>query len=189
MDYNILLRFVFMLLLVVAEGYFSSQWSYRYFTTGIPIFRRVLRLAHVSERILDNGSLTNYFQKVSSVFALPSLIFHELTPSQIAFRERIFEITTWSSPPVMRGLMRFNKENGLLEIIGYLNWYVLVFYILYLSIVLYVWDIAELSTTDVVLYIFIYPFLMFCFCYFWHMFQFNKVYNHVEKSQKENHHP
>ena len=160
MDYNILLRFVFMLLLVVVEGYLSSQWSYRYFTTGIPIFRRVLHSPPVSGRILDSGSFTDYFQKVSSIFSLPSLVFHELSSNKIAFRGGSFELSAsiWNFLPVMRGLIRLNKEKGLLKIIGYLNWYVLGFYFLYVSIVFYVWDISDFSTIAVVLFIFVYLF-------------------------------
>jgi hypothetical protein len=176
------------MLLVVAEGYFSSQWNDRYFTSGIPIFRRVLRLPRVSKRILDNGSLTNHFQRASSLFSLPSLIFRDLNSCRIAFRGEIFGPYTsiWNFFPVMRGLIRLNKEKGLLEIIGYLNWYVLGFYFLYVSIFFYVWDVPQLSKTDVILFILVYPLLVFCFCYIWHILLFNKVYNHVKRLQKEN---
>ena len=58
--------------------------------------------------------------------AFPALAFWALEDDRLAFREKIGGLR-FGYPPVMRGNLRFQRKGARVEVIGLLDWYLLVF--------------------------------------------------------------
>jgi len=105
--------------IAIIEYVLSLKWNARYFTIGIPIFiSRIDRpsgLAGVSLETLQKGSATA---------AGAPLLFHELSPSAIAFREKPFSGSIHYAP-IMRGLIRHTPGEPAVAVIGLVKWWLL----------------------------------------------------------------
>jgi hypothetical protein len=114
--------FALPVLVGIAESIFSLRWNWTYFSVGIRVFHRLLP-------VLDPKATTpseERLEAVSSRSAFPPLAFRALEEDRLAFREKIGGLR-FGYPPVMRGNLRFQRKGARVEVIGLLNWFVLVF--------------------------------------------------------------
>lgn len=114
---------------VVAELFLSSTWNRSYFRNGIPIFRRSydaipgrLQIPSVAE--LEAALKSRYSH---------SIVFRQLDSREYAFREKAFEFTLFHATPVMHGLLRWDSDSGKVSVVGYANWFMLGFTLLWFS--------------------------------------------------------
>lgn len=107
----------------IIEIILSAGWSPIYFTTGIPIYRRLMAARPGATEILSPEQIQS---------ALPPggkrspMLVRGVGKSRLAFRERIFHFGVGYSP-VMRGSIKYDPKTGKAEVCGYLNWYILTF--------------------------------------------------------------
>lgn len=101
----------------------AARWNNLYFRFGLPIFvRRIER----PQGILDL-SLTELESSSATAAAAP-LSFHRLSPTTVAFREKVFG-GIMHYVPIMHGVIRYDPAEGVVRVIGILKWFVLVFVI------------------------------------------------------------
>ncbi len=190
MDYDIIFRFAIVLILVLIEGYFQATWNAAYFRIGIPLYiRKPGRTAnHVHDFPADlfSEKLKKGKSSLHPLVSPPSIIFHKLNVNNIAFRPKFFEITNYNIIPVMRGLIKIDENNHSLQIIGLLNWYTIVLYVLYLSIIIKIYDLKELSLLEESLFFIVYPLIVFGICYFFQLLLFGKVVEQLKKAYRIN---
>lgn len=122
--YAIPAGFIVMVVIAVVEMILSARWNATYFTTGLPIFvRRVESMTRVEELSVEA------LEQGSKSFAGPSILFHQLTPDAIAFREK-YSGGFFHYTPVMRGLIRRRESDATISVIGFVNWWLLALLIL-----------------------------------------------------------
>ena len=112
-----------LLLVGIVETIFSLRWNWTYFSVGIRVFHRVLP-------VLDPKATTPSEERLEEALsrsAFPPLAFWALEDDRFAFREKIFGGLRLGYTPVMRGNLRFQRRGARVEVIGLLNWSVLVF--------------------------------------------------------------
>ena len=115
--------FALLLLVVIIETVLSLRWNWTYFSVGIRVFHRVLP-------VLDPKATTPYEERLEAALsssAFPPLAFWTLEDDRFAFREKIRGGLRLGYPPVMRGNLRLQRRGARVEVIGLLNWFVLVF--------------------------------------------------------------
>jgi len=108
----------------VVEIVLSLRWNKAYFSTGIPIFRQELSAQSPKPELPSSQRMEDRLSKS----AFPPLQFRQLDSDDMGFREKA--AGAWlrlSYTPVMHGLLRFDRSGARLEVIGFLNWFVLVF--------------------------------------------------------------
>src|SRR2546427_5719462 len=111
------------LLVPIIETVFSLRWNWTYFSVGIRVFHRVLP-------VLDPKAATpsdEHLEVALSRSAFPRLAFWALEDDRLAFREKFGGGLRFGYPPVMRGNLRSQRQGARVEVIGLLNWSVLVF--------------------------------------------------------------
>jgi hypothetical protein len=99
----------------IAEVVLASKWNRAYFTIGVPIFSR-----RVDRHGLSGISLDQLQQSSKTATAAP-LMFRQLGPDVIAFREEMFG----QYLPIMRGVIRHDPAEAAVSVKGLLNWFVL----------------------------------------------------------------
>lgn len=99
----------------MAELVVSGLWAPFYFRAGIPVFSRTLLYAGERESHLLPEALSRKFSSTLGA----SLLFRQLGPDEIAFRESFFEFSLFHYPPVMHGLIRFDDAPGVVTVTGY----------------------------------------------------------------------
>lgn len=110
--------FVIVLVIVIVEIILLATWNRRYCAFGLPIFvRRVDRSTGLSGVSLDE------LRRASATVAGTPLIFRQLDANLIAFREQGFGGLLHYTP-VMRGLIRHDREEASVVVLGLVNWYV-----------------------------------------------------------------
>lgn len=188
MDIYILIGFGIVLVFVLLEAFLSKSWNHVYFQTGIPLYKKRILYPDNQNLNLNDKFLSNKFKrKKSSLHPFikpPSLVFQEINSENIAFREKLFESTSFNFPPLLRGIIRLKHMDKNVQVIGFLNWYIICFYILYLFIVFRIWDFSNLSSVDLLMFILIYPLPIFCFCFFFQMIIFNNIINYLKSITK-----
>jgi hypothetical protein len=119
--------FIGLFVIVFFEYFLSQSWNSWYFRTGIPIYRKnyslpkgMQLLAHTVEAKwgVDDWAL--------------NLTFKDIGEKEIAFREE-FKYVFFGAKytPIMRGLIRRNSAIDGVEIVGFLNWSVTGFAIVF----------------------------------------------------------
>ena len=104
------------ILIMIIEQFLSGLWVPAYFRYGIPLFRRSFSDFGRPPFEIEADTLT---KKVGHTFWLTSVFFNSLGPGEIAFRQAKFTLYT----PVMHGIIRHNRNDGVVTITGYANWF------------------------------------------------------------------
>ena len=106
----------------IVEMILNRWWSSVYFRKGILLFNKSFRFhREPSPSIIDlNTHLTFEFRRV----LFPNMAFYNISNSEIAFRASFVNLV-FIYFYIMRGLIRIDKKNGRVTILGFLNWYVL----------------------------------------------------------------
>ena len=112
--------FAAFLTVVVAEMIFSSTWNRLYFSWGVPVFRQELLVPSPRPEPPSPQRLEGRLRESARQPFRSPIEFHQLDGGRLAFRER--RIGQYSE--VMRGLLRFDRQHGLVEVTGFLNWFV-----------------------------------------------------------------
>jgi len=115
--------FALLLPVVVVETVFSLRWNWTYFSVGFRVFHRVLP-------VLDPKGTTPSEERLEAALsksAFPPLAFWALEKDRFAFREKIGGGLRFGYTPVMRGNLVFKRRGARVEVVGLVNWSVLVF--------------------------------------------------------------
>jgi hypothetical protein len=109
-----------MMLSMLADIILSATWAKFYFTTGLALFSRdvPIEIHHTNS---PSASLLN--SKLYS-FWMGAFIFKQLEANKYGFRREFF---SFAPRPMMHGLVSFDPENNRLIVIGYLDWFMVVF--------------------------------------------------------------
>lgn len=99
----------------IAEVVLASKWSRFYFTVGLPVFVRRVERRGLSDISLDQ------LQRSSKTATAAPLMFRQIGPDAVAFREEVFG----QYIPVMRGVIRHDPAEASVSVKGLLNWFVL----------------------------------------------------------------
>ncbi|MBI5696685.1 MAG: hypothetical protein HZC51_13310 [Nitrospirae bacterium] len=117
------LAFLVLLLVVIAEITVSAKWNGSYFRYGIPVFKSVIEVHGSDVELPSDESLSGRFR--SGI--VQSLVFKTISDSEVAFRERGFELTLLTYSPVMHGLVSMSPGRRSIEVKGVLNWFPVAF--------------------------------------------------------------
>lgn len=113
----------FLIVIVIIETILSALWNENYFRHGIKIYSKVYSLEKIAQNQLDESVLNEAFKKYNS----PSLVFKQIGINEFAFREKLFQFTFLTYTPIMHGKIRINENNNSINVVGYLNWWILAF--------------------------------------------------------------
>jgi hypothetical protein len=113
----------------VVEIVLSATWHKNYFTIGVPIFafRIPVEIHHTN---IPSCSLLESNFKSSGFIRNTSLLFKEIEPNMMGFRERLLQWGRWYS--VMHGLLIFDTKNSQVIVKGFLDWTISYFSILWI---------------------------------------------------------
>lgn len=112
----VLLPFIAIGVLALAEYFVARAWMPAYFRYGLPFFR--VRLHGVR---LDAGAeqrLETVAERRASL-----IVFRRLSESEIAFREKGGSAPSFRYTPILHGLLRYVPEEGATYVIGWLNFF------------------------------------------------------------------
>jgi hypothetical protein len=109
------------------EAWAASRWWPPYFSSGLVVFRRSVPWRHSVAPLPAVESLAERFRGVLG----PSLVFCEIGPGEIAFREKLFEFRLLNYTPVMHGLLRLRPESSQVEVEGRANWFTIAFCLIF----------------------------------------------------------
>ena len=115
----------FGILIAVAliETILSSIFARPYFRFGLPLFVRTLP---ARERTISQSesALNERFGKGM----WPAIVFKRFSPTEIAFREKVFHFSWFSYTPVMHGFVRLVPEEATVRVYGMANWFAVLFF-------------------------------------------------------------
>ncbi len=103
----------------VVEIVLSAIWYKKYFTVGVPLFVFRIPVETHHTNIPSCPLLESNF-KSSGFIRNTSLLFEELEPNIIGFRESLLQFGRWYS--VMHGLLTFDTKNSQVVVKGFLDW-------------------------------------------------------------------
>ena len=112
---------IFSLLLV--EVIFQLSWLKFYFRNGIPVYKKKCPFFGSLKEPFDTRYIEEQFKSGSTC----TIFFRKFNEFECGFREKLWEIRLFNYIPVMRGVIRGDENSQSFYIIGYLNWYVLLF--------------------------------------------------------------
>jgi hypothetical protein len=134
-----------LILVIGLEIFLSLTWNSWYFRQGIPIYRKIYPIPAAME-------LT---AKVATDKWIPDgwkfdLIFHDVSENEIAFREEFKLIVIgFRYSAIMRGFIKRNAANSSVEVVGKLNWFVVIFALYFFSsFAIPMWTDAESAITS-----------------------------------------
>ena len=106
---------------LVAEIVLSVIWNKSYFTLGIVVFSQESTAAATSANSRDASAFQTHFD---ASFRGTRMLFHEIEPGLIAFRERIieFRFMAFHYSPIMHGIIKTDSVTGMVSVKGILNW-------------------------------------------------------------------
>ena len=105
----------------VAEIILSVIWNKGYFKVGIVVFAQESTAAATSA----NGRSASAFQThFDATFRGTRMLFHEIEPGLIAFREKVleFRFMAFHYSPIMHGIIKTDPATGMVSVRGILNW-------------------------------------------------------------------
>jgi hypothetical protein len=114
---------------LLTEAWAASRWWPPYFTNGLVVYRRSIPWTRSVMPLPGVESLAQRFRGGLG----PSLVFCELGPGEVAFREKLFESRLFNYTPVMHGLLRLRPESGHVEVEGRANWFTIAFCLVFAS--------------------------------------------------------
>jgi hypothetical protein len=121
-------------LIGIVEILSSIFWWHFYFSFGIPIFKRTLKVTAQEMKLPGADDLEEYAMSDNPRHA-PILV-RQVSETSFGFRETLLHFRLFRYVPVMHGNILFDKTNNKIEIRGYINWYILAFACLFLSFTL-----------------------------------------------------
>lgn len=96
------------------EMVLAGTWVGFYYRNGLPLF---WRSASFPSDAVPSGLVDSLSQEHSR-YLTHSLCFRSVAPGEIAFRERLFQLTLMSYTPVMRGHIKIDDRTGTLTVTG-----------------------------------------------------------------------
>ncbi len=119
------ISYLFTLVFVAAviEIILSARWSQFYFTVGVPIYRRTIAAPPDAMQILSPEQME---AALPPRYRLAPILFRRIGTGRLAFREKLFHFGVGYSP-VMRGIIKYDNASKQIEIVGFLNWYIMLF--------------------------------------------------------------
>ena len=122
-----------------ADMFFSATWNKTYFTTGLTIFVKRIPVRYSHRNIPFRHSNTDFphpsdFEKEFHSDLISSLTFMEIDMSVYGFREKFFQLKLIGYSSIMRGLIMFDTSNNQVVVKGFINWSILVFSLVWLSV-------------------------------------------------------
>lgn len=111
------------------ELFLSSRWNVRYFQTGIVMFKESFRYGNKCMFEGRDATLTQNFKSIWK----PSILFHQLSPTEIAFREKMFQFSFFHYTPIMHGIIKNDPSNNTIIVMGHANWFPLCFMTIWLT--------------------------------------------------------
>ena len=123
--------FLVIFLIAIAELIANVTWMRFYFTTGILLFKK-------SVRVSEPPNL--YIHRLNKQFSggfWPPFCFKEMSSHEIAFRETFFSFRFLNYTPVMHGLIRYDETTSELQVVGFANWLVPLFVALFIAFTWY----------------------------------------------------
>ena len=156
----------------LAELLLSAYWVPVYFRRGIPVFRRTLRCTEAESVRVDADALSEKFRNR----LLGSLDFRPLGPEEIAFRERVIEMSLFHYSPVMRGHIQRDDRAQAVTVTGRANAFPIVFSAFFASVVLHTPATGALGASMLGGLV-----LVLGACYATQAFRFNNVSREVER--------
>lgn len=122
--------FLVTILLAIAELGVSLFWVRKPWTLAPPIFRSTRRVIPGAARLPPATEIQTAFP----AGMLPQLVFRQFDDNTVAFRESYLpRFFAFNYTPLMRGIIRFNRMNGSIEVTGYGYWWTITFVVLFTS--------------------------------------------------------
>jgi hypothetical protein len=103
------------------ERHLGRRWSAGYCTAGIRVFRRKCQAFHPQDALPRTESMELRFIETE----WPTLDFKWVDGSHLAFHEN-YAGAKMAYTQVMRGCLRFDRKTGTVEVVGFLNYFVLL---------------------------------------------------------------
>ena len=119
----------------IIEMILSGTWNVFYFRSGFPIYRRERRGIPIPSPITDAEKIESLIPESKC----PKLLFRKADKNFFIFRERAFQLFGFNYTPIMHGNLIIDPLRGQIEVIGRLNWFVLIFSIVVAGIPMY-WE-------------------------------------------------
>ena len=119
---------LFTFIAVIAELIISGRWVTFYFRKGLPLFIKSFQVVELPT--ISTDYLTSRF---SNGITDP-LVFHRIDNDEIGFREKFFSFRPIGYSPIMHGLIRIARSERKVSIIGYSNWFTIIFPITFLLV-------------------------------------------------------
>jgi hypothetical protein len=122
--------------LAIVEIFLLNSWNRWYFTWGIPLFRRKYNNDGVSS--LHKWPTASRIECLYTAKGIqfPAITVCELSTTEYAFRHKWFTFGQSRSFPVIRGLLLWDITSGAVIVVGYANWYTILF------LALWIWPIV-----------------------------------------------
>ena len=114
-----LILFSFLLVEIILQ----LSWLKFYFRNGIPVYKKKYPFFGSLREPFDTQYMEDHFKSGSTC----TIFFRKFNEFECGFREKLWEIKLFNYIPVMRGIIRGDESTQSFYIIGYLNWYVLLF--------------------------------------------------------------
>jgi hypothetical protein len=112
--------------IAILEIFLSGSWSRVYFRHGIPVYSKDVQCYSITSSTAVADTLAERLTRGWG----PSQVFHSLSESEVAFREKAFEFTFFHYTPIMHGLITVLPRQRTAVVKGFLNWFVVAFGIL-----------------------------------------------------------
>jgi hypothetical protein len=109
--------------LLLIEVIFQLSWFKFYFRNGIPVYKKKYPFFGSLKDPFDTTYLEGRFKSRTT----STIFFRRFNEFECGFREKLWEIRLFNYIPVMRGVIKSDENGQSLNIIGYLNWYVILF--------------------------------------------------------------
>lgn len=109
-------------ILFIAERWMGPSWSASYWSAGIILFRRRCKAPDPQPTLPRPESLQLHFTEAD----WPQLDFWHIGTDRYAFAEDNSN-TKHAYTQVMHGYVAFHRDEGMVEVVGLLNYYVLLF--------------------------------------------------------------
>lgn len=163
----------FIILIGIIEMIVSGSWQALYFKIGVPIYKKSLLLTNPPK--LSSEELSERFK--AGIFN--PILFKQLSPHELIFRESFFSFRLMNYTPVMHGSIQY--KDGELKITGMANWFALAFL---LSFIITGSDFGH--DLEYSLLFMVFPIGIFALLYFIQMKRFNKIYSYIAKANGKN---
>jgi len=116
----------------IAETILSVTWCRFYFSIGIPLYKRTIRVKTREMKLPSADDIEEH--AISNNPRHPPILVRQIDSSAFGFRETMIYFQPYMS--VMHGYIFFNKISNEIELKGNSSWYLLVFTCFFVSFTL-----------------------------------------------------